>query len=272
MTRQGETWTPAWAGVALKYPDAPQPLLELMPRNPEISCAVMLDVDANQGIASADEAKIDATIVLDIASRKVRFDARLFGRACALESKATIGATIGFGFKPTGPADVPSHVLLRIDRIAVRLAADSQSIRIDGALQLMPDRTKVPDPFGNPDDATALLAVGRTAETCRWLDLPEAALNTRLGLSIDHASGRISAAWDGSWSQARPLFGLEVQGDWKVQARLEAFVASSELLAALVPLAAASAWARISGIAHGPKTVSIIGFEWIPTAPTITLT
>jgi len=251
LTRHGSSWTPAWEGIRLEHVDAPQPKLVFAPRNPEISCAVPLEVDAKGGIPSAHHARVDATIVLDIASRKVRLGARLFGRACELESQATIGAKIEFSFKPTGVAAAASHVLLHIDEVAVTLAADSQSIRIDGALQVMPEKTKVPDVIDNPDEPAALVHVGREAGAFRWLDLPAADTLEPFELSIDHASGRIGVAWKGAWVQAQPLFGLEAPGGWEVQARLQVFVASPEPLQTLAPLAAASAWARVSGLAKG---------------------
>jgi hypothetical protein len=251
LTRHGNTWTPAWGGIKLEHVDGPQQKLVFSPRNPEVSCAVPLDVDAKGGIPSANQARIDATIVLDIANRKVRLGARLFGRECELESQATIGAKIEFGFKPTGTAATASHVLLRIDEIAVTLAADSQSIRIDGALQVMPDRTKVPDAIDKPDEAAALVHVDREAGAFRWIDLPAADTIKHFELSIDHASGRVGVKWKGVWVQARPLFGLEAPAGWEVQARLQVFVASPEPLHKLAPLAAASAWARIAGLAKG---------------------
>lgn len=251
LTRHGSTWTPGWEGIKLEYVDAPQPKLVFASRSPEVSSVVPLEVDAKGGITSAQQARVDATIVLDIASRKVRLGARLFGRACELESQATIDAKIEFSFKSTGAAATASHVLLRIDEIAVTLAADTQSIRIDGALQVMPEKAKEPDEIDRPDEARALLHFGRSAASFRWLDLPAGETNTAFPLTIDHASGGVSAAWDGHWASARPLFGLEAPGGWEVKARLEAFVASPEPLKTLAPLAAASAWARVAGLAKG---------------------
>lgn len=251
LTRNGSTWTPEWAGIALDRSKAQPAKLVFAPREPKVSCTVPLMVDAAGGIASSGSALVDATVVVDIASCKVKFGARLFGRACELESQATIGEQIEFAFKPTGQASTASHVLLSVDDIAVKLGADSQSIRIDGALQVMPEKTKKPDAVDQPNQAAALVHVGRGAASFRWLDLPAGGTSARGALSIDHASGRVSAAWDGSWKQARPLFGLEATGDWNAKARLEVFVASAEILRALAPLAAGSAWARISGLAGG---------------------
>lgn len=249
LARQGSTWKPAWDGIRLEHADAPRPKLVFAPRSPEISCAFPLEVDAEKGIPSAHRARVNATIVLDIASRKVRLGARLFGRACELESHAAIGTTIEFGFKPSGAAATASHVLLRIDEIAVTLGADIQSIRIDGALQVMPEKTEMPDAIDKPTEANALLQVGRGAASFRWLDLPAAETSAAFSLSIDHGSGRVSVEFAGGWARVRPLFGLEAPDGWDVQARLEAFVASPELLKTLVPLGAASAWARVAGIA-----------------------
>jgi hypothetical protein len=251
LTRHGSTWTPAWEGIRLEHVYEPRAKLVFEPRNPEVSCVVPLEVDAIGGIPSAHRARVDATIVLDIASRKVRLGARLFGRACGLESQATIGAKVEFSFKPTGSAATASHVLLRIDEIAVTLAAEAQSIRIDGVLQVMPEKTKVPDVIEKPDEAVSLVHIGREAVAFRWLDLPAADTIESFELSIDHASGRIGVAWKGVWVQARPLFGLEASGGWEVQAHLQVFVGSPEPLQTLVPLAAASAWARVAGRAKG---------------------
>ncbi|MDF0495738.1 hypothetical protein [Bradyrhizobium yuanmingense] len=251
LKRQGNTWTPAWEGISLKHVKGPPPKLEFVSRAPEISCAIPLDVDTGKGIPSANQARIDATIVLDIASRKVRLGARLFGRDCDLESKATIGAKIEFAFESADTAAAASEVLLRIDAIAVTLAENSQSIRIDGALQVMPEKTTAPDKPGEPDKAAALVHVGREKGAFRWLDLPPADTVKRFNLSIDHASGRVGVEWIGVWTQARPLFGLEALGGWEVQARLQVFVASAEPLQKLAPVAAASAWGRIAGLAKG---------------------
>ncbi|WP_424632187.1 hypothetical protein [Bradyrhizobium sp. SYSU BS000235] len=253
LTRNGSTWTPAWAGVALEHPEGHPAKLVFAPREPKVSCMVPLTVDDAGGIASSGSAPINATVVLDIASRKVQFGARLFGRTCELESQAIIGAQIEFLFNPTGQAATASHVLLRVDRIAVKLGAASQSVCIDGALQVMPEKTKVPDAIDEPDEAAALVHVGRDAASFRWLDLPAAEKTESFKLYIDHASGRVSAAWAGGWTQAKPMFGLEAPGDWKVKARLEVFVASPEPLKMLAPLAAESAWARVAGLAGGAK-------------------
>ena len=110
LTRNGSKWTPAWAGIALERPEGHKAKLVFAPREPKVSCTVALTVDDVGGIASSGTARIDATVVLDIASRKVQFGALLFGRACELESQATIGAQIEFSFKPTGQAATASHV------------------------------------------------------------------------------------------------------------------------------------------------------------------
>ncbi len=255
LTRNGNTWTPAWTGVALEQPEGQPEKLVFASRDPKISCTMPLTVDDTGGIPSSGSASIDTTVVLDIVSSKVQFGARLFGRACELESQAAIGAQIEFAFKPIGQAATASHVLLRVDDIVVKLGADSQSIRIDGALQVMPEKTKKPDAVDQPNQATALVHVGRDAASFRWLDLPAGGTGARGALSIDHASGRVSATWNGAWKQARPLFGLEATGEWNVKARLEAFVASPEILGALAPLAAGSAWARVSGLAEGTNRI-----------------
>ncbi len=255
LTRKGGIWRPEWAGIALKRTEGQPAKLVFEPREPKVSCTVPLTVDAADGIPSSGSAQIDATVVLDIVSRKVRFGARLFGRICELESQATIGEQIEFVFEPSGQAATASHVLLRVDEIVVKLGADSQSIRIDGALQVMPEKTKKPDPIDKPEEAAALLHVGSEARSFRWLDLPAADTIEPFELSIDHASGRVGVAWKGVWVQTRPLFGLEAPGGWEVRAHLQVFFASPEMLRALTPLAAGSAWARISGLAGGTNRI-----------------
>lgn len=235
LTRNGATWRPAWTGVKLQRDGT---TLKFLDRDPEIRCTVPLAVEAG-GILSAQDAPVDATIALDIASRLVRLGARLFGRACELETEAAIGEEISFEFNPAGSAAAASIVLLSLDKIAVKLRSDRQSIRIDGALFVMPDTASA------ADEATALARFGRDAASFRWLDL-SAGKEKAFGLSIDHASGQVSAEWDGAWTQARPLFGLEA-GAWSVRAKLEAFFASPEPLHALAPLAASAAWARLTG-------------------------
>lgn len=249
LARNGATWTPTWTGVAVERTSGEQSTFKFASRAPEIRSAVSLAVAADS-IASAEGALVEATISLDIASHKVRFGARLFGRTCEFKTAATIGTEISFAFEAAKSAAAKSPVLLRIDKISVTLSSDVQSIGIDGAVLVMPEATDTPDDPKKPDADAALVRFGREGASFRWLDLTGGGLAKRFSLSIDHASGRVSASLDGEWTQAKPLFGLDA-ASWSVCARLEAFFADPAPLQALAPLAAGAAWARLGGVVSG---------------------
>lgn len=247
LTRNGDKWTPGWSGVKLKENEGS---LVFDARPPKVTCSVLLEVDS-KGIQSVNDAKVDATIELDIVSKKVQFGARLFGRPCAFSADATIGAGLGFTITTSGVAATASIVLLRVDKLEVELSVDKPSMRLHGALLLMPS------PIKAADDATALAFFSPDPAAFRWLDLSAGETTTKKSpLAIDHASGQINAEWDGIWAKPKPLFGLQTAGAWQVHAKIAAFVAGEDTLKALAPLPIGSAWGRIAGFGKSSEKSS----------------
>jgi hypothetical protein len=251
LKKDAGKWKHAWSGVALTPSDPNGPSLKFVTREPKVTCNLALDVDP-AGIRSSSGQELDAAIELDIVSRKVRFGARLFGRQCLLDAQATINEGVSFTISAKETeAESESLGLLRVDTIEVNLKVANQSVRFDGALLLMPRKTKI----ANAELALVLFAP--SPASFRWLELSASdagsdytvSIDSVHCLTVDHASGRVSTEWEGDWAKATPLFGLTATNPFGVLARLEAFVAGLDKpLQHIAPLPLGSAWARIAGV------------------------